>query len=78
MAIGELLDILSKTDPFYVIGYEINLLLTVDQVVEVYNSGMVESFETCNFPLACLFLHRILQFELIVDLNRVLLLISLV
>jgi hypothetical protein len=78
LSVGELLYILSQTNAFDIVGYEVNLFLTVYKIVKVDNSWMVQFFQACDFSLAGFFLHGVLEFELVVDLDGVLLLIPLV
>lgn len=76
LSIWQLLNVLSQTDPLYVICDKKYLFWTVNQIMKIDHTWMFKSFKTSNFSLTSFFLHRVLQLRFVVYFHCILTLVS--
>jgi len=69
---------LLERDAFDIVGDDVYLLGCVNQVMQLDNARMLQTFEHRDFSLRGLALHRVLQSILLVEFYRIFLLIALV
>ena len=76
--IGQALRVLLQGDTLHEVRDNVDLLWSVDQVVQLDDAWVLESLKHCDLTLGCLALHRVCKFVLLVDFHCILLLVSFV